>query len=324
MKFGVLSTAGIARDAAIPGIRRSEHEVTAVASRDPERASQFADALDIRTACGSYEALFDADIDAVYNPLPNGLHAEWTERAADAGLDVLCEKPLTTNAERAVELFDHCEDAGVTLMEAFMYRFHPRTERSFEVADSVLGEVRSVDATFKFGLPDGPDIRLDPELGGGALLDVGCYTVSAVRGFLGEPERAYAHFTDTRESGVDTEIAGVLEYADGQTGRISAGFDTAHVQRYRVEATDGYLEADRCFGPGVEEVEFTYSADGRTVTETFDAVDHYELEVEHFADCVAQGTTPRIDRAETVANMRVLDALADSAADGVPTRIADT
>jgi predicted dehydrogenase len=323
MKFGILSTASIARDATIPGIRRSEHEVAAVASRDPERASQFAEELDIPVACGSYEALFDVDIDAVYNPLPNALHAEWTERAAEAGLDVLCEKPLTTNAGRAVELFDYCEDAGVTLMEAFMYRFHPRTERAREIADEVLGDVRSVDATFKFRLPEGPDIRFDPDLGGGALLDAGCYTVSAVRGFLGEPERAYAHFADTRDSGVDTEVAGILEYADGRTGRVSTGFDTAHVQRYRVEATDGYLEADPCFGHGVEEVSLTYSVDDRTATETFDAVDHYELQAEHFADCVADGTTPRIDRSETVANMRVLDALRESATDGTPVRIAD-
>ena len=321
MKFGIISTAAIARDAVIPAIQKSDHEVTAVASRDADRAAQFADEIGIPASYGSYEALFDADVDAVFNPLPNALHAEWTERAADAGLDVLCEKPLTTDAASAAALFDYCEDAGVTLMEAFMYQFHPRTERAREVASDVLGDVRAIDATFKFQHPE-PNIRYDPDLGGGSLLDTGCYAVSAIRGFLGEPDRAYAHSDDPRGSGVDTEVAGLFEYDDGRTGRVSTGFDTAHVQRYRVEAVDGWLEAWDCFAPGVTEVEIRYAVDGREVTETFDAVDQYQLEVEGFADAAESGTTPRVDRAETVGNMRALDALAKSAATGVPVDVA--
>ncbi|ESP88108.1 Gfo/Idh/MocA family protein [Candidatus Halobonum tyrrellensis] len=322
MRFGILGTADIARESVIPGIRKSDHEAAAVASRDHERAERFAEECDITEAYGSYEALFDADIDAVYNPLPNALHAEWSERAADAGLHVLCEKPLTTTADRTVDLFDHCADAGVTLMEAFMYQFHPRTERTREVAVEELGDVRSVDATFTFRLPGPPDIRLDADLGGGALFDVGSYAVSAARGFLGEPDRAYAHFADTRDSGVDTDVAGLLEYDDGRTARVAAGFDTAHVERYRVEAVDGFLEARDCFAPGEREVAMRYEVDGRRVEETFDAVDQYEREVEGFAAAAESGSPPRVDRAETLGNVRTLDALRESAAEGVPVDVA--
>jgi xylose dehydrogenase (NAD/NADP) len=320
MRFGILGTANIGRAAMIPAIDETDHVVGAIASRDAERAAGVAAAFDIPASYGSYEELLEADLDAVYVPLPNALHAEWTRRAADAGLDVLCEKPLTADAEAAAALFDYCADAGVTLMEGFMYRFHPRTERARAVVSDALGEVRSVDATFKFRLPDPADIRYDPELGGGALLDAGSYAVNAVRGFLGEPDRVYAVAADTRDSGVDTALTGVLEYAGGRTGRVTTSFDTAGVQRYRVECVDGYLEADDCFVPG-EDASLTYEVDGREATETFETVDHYVRQVEHFASCAATGRTPRVDRSETVGNMRVLDALAASAETGEPVRV---
>ncbi|WP_276270676.1 Gfo/Idh/MocA family protein [Haloarcula litorea] len=320
MRFGVLSTARIGRESVIPAIEKSDHEVVAIASRDGERARAAADALGIPAAYEGYETLLSAaDVDAVYNPLPNAAHAEWTERAADAGLHVLCEKPLTLDAAAAADLFDYVEDRGVTLMEAFMYQFHPRTERAREIVAEELGEVRAVDASFKFRLDDEGDIRLDPELGGGSLLDVGCYAVSAVRGFLGEPDRAFARATDPRGTGVDTDLAGVLAYDDGPTARVACGFDTPEFERYRVETTDGWLEARTPFGPAPDEsVSLTYAVDGREVTETFDPVDQYTLQVEAFADAVAAGEPPRVDRAETLGNMRALDALARSADRGAP------
>ncbi|OYR87581.1 glucose-fructose oxidoreductase, partial [Halorubrum distributum] len=130
LEFGVLGTAGIARKAVIPAIAASDHAVGAVASRDAARAERFAAENAIPRSYGSYEALLDDDaLDAVYVPLPNGRHAEWTKRAADAGLDVLCEKPLAADAAEARDVVAHCDERGVTLMEAFMYRYHPRTER---------------------------------------------------------------------------------------------------------------------------------------------------------------------------------------------------
>ena len=321
LEFGVLGTAGIAGKAVVPAIAASDHAVGAVASRDADRAAAFATQHSIPRSYGSYEALLDDEaLDAVYVPLPNGLHGEWTKRAADAGLDVLCEKPLTADAAEARAVVDHCDRRGVTLLEAFMYRYHPRTERVVELAATELDDVRTVTATFRFPLYDRPeDVRLDPALAGGSLMDVGCYPVSLARTVLGTPDRAYAHTGDTRDAGVDTELAGVLAYDDGRSARVASGFDTRHVERYRVDATNGWVTVENAFdAPADERLELTYEIDGRHGVETFPAVDQYRLQVEHFADCVAGDATAVTDGAEAVTNMRILDALAESAATGIP------
>ncbi|ELZ48756.1 oxidoreductase domain protein [Halorubrum distributum JCM 9100] len=321
LEFGVLGTAGIARKAVIPAIAASDHAVGAVASRDAARAERFAAENAIPRSYGSYEALLDDDaLDAVYVPLPNGRHAEWTKRAADAGLDVLCEKPLAADAAEARDVVAHCDERGVTLMEAFMYRYHPRTERAVALAATELDDVRTVTATFRFPLYDRPnDVRLDPDLAGGSLMDVGCYPVSLARTILGEPDRAYAHAGDTRDAGVDTELSGVLAYDDGRSARVASGFDTQLVQRYRVDATNGWVAVKRAFdAPTDEPVELEYEIDGRHGVETFPAVDQYRLQVEHFAERVADGTAPLTDGQEAIANMAAIDALAESAADGGP------
>ena len=321
MRFGVLSTADIGVASVIPAIQASDHQATAIASRDESRAEAAADELGIPRAYGSYEALLsDDDLDAVYVPLPNGLHATWIRRAADAGLHVLCEKPIAGDAEEAAAVFDYCEERGVTLMEAFMYRFHPRTERAREVVRDELGEVTSVASTFTFRMPDGAeDIRLDPALDGGSVMDVGCYATSAARLFLGEPDRVLASTVDTRTSGVDTRMAGVLEYDSGAQATVISGFDAPETQYYRVQTTDGWLHAEPAFNVSpTASVELTYAVDGREVTESFDPVDDYRLEVEHFAECAETGAEPRVDRTETVGNMRTIDAIYRSAETGEP------
>jgi xylose dehydrogenase (NAD/NADP) len=326
MRFGVISTADIGIDSVIPAIVASDHEVTAVASRERSTAEEVARMFDIPTAYGSYEGLLgDDSLDAVYIPLPNGLHAEWIRAAADAGLHVLCEKPLTGDPSETEAVFDYCEERGVQLMEAFMYRFHPLTERAAEVVETGLGEVRAVTSTFTFRMPDGAeDIRLDPDLTGGSVLDVGTYAVSAARLFLGEPDRVYARTHDGRDCGVDTEMAGLMEYDSGATARVQSGFETPLTQYYRVETTDGWLRAEPTFDVDVTgTTSLTYAVDGREVTERIDPADHYRLEVEHFAECVESGETPRVDRTESVAHARVLDALFESAGDGRPVAVGD-
>ncbi|MEF8827116.1 MAG: Gfo/Idh/MocA family oxidoreductase [Halapricum sp.] len=324
MRFGILSTAKIARKDVIPAIQKSDHEVLAIASRDGDRAAGVAKDLGIPRSYGGYEQLLaDDDLDAVYNPLPNALHAEWTREAADAGLHVLCEKPLAENAEQAAALHEYCEERGVTLMEAFMYRFHPRTERAADIAREELEGVHAVDASFKFALRDRPgDIRLDPDLAGGSVMDVGCYAISAARLFLGEPDQVFARTQDSRGSGVDTDMAGVLEYDDGALARVASGFDTPAVQTYRVEAENGWLEVETAFDIGPSEAgKIEYEIDGRRVTERFDPVDQYTREVEHFADSAATGIAPRIDASESMANMAVIDAVFESATDGTPVEV---
>lgn len=322
MRFGILSTANIARSAVIPAIRESDHEVVAIASRDRSAAEAVGETFAIPDRYGAYAELFGADIDAVYNPLPNALHDEWTRRAADHGLHVLCEKPLTSDATSAEALFDHCADAGVTLMEAFMYRLHPRTTRAFEIVANQLDTVRAATATFTFQLGDRPDdIRLSPELAGGSRMDVGCYAVSAVRGFLGEPRGVSAHTIDSRNAGVDTEMVATLAYDDAHA-QVRAGFDTKRREHYRVDAENGWLEAESVFvGKPDEAVSIEYAVDGRTVTERFEPADPYRLEVEAFADAVESGAPPAVGREETIANMRVLDAIGESAAAGEPIEV---
>jgi xylose dehydrogenase (NAD/NADP) len=323
MDFGVLGTANIALGAVVPAIEQTDHRVLAIASRDADRAASTAEAHGIPRSYGSYEALLDdADLDAVYNPLPNALHAEWTKRAADRGLDVLCEKPLAVDAAEAADVGTYCEDAGVTLMEAFMYRYHPRTRRAATVAREYLGDLRSLDAEFTFPLPDREDIRLDPDLAGGSLMDVGCYAVSTARLFLGEPVSAFATTHDERDCGVDTELAGVLTFADGATATITCGFEAVDTQRYRVGGTDGWLEADPAYVPrGDDGVTLRWGTGDRTVEESFDPTDQYRLQVEHFADCVREGRRPRTDATEATRNMAVVDALYESADRGEPVAV---
>lgn len=318
MRFGVISTANIGTKVVVPAIRDAGHDVVAIASRDEARAEDVADRLEIPRAYGHYEELFeDESVDAVYNPLPNALHAEWTKRAADHGLHVLCEKPLAVDADEAREMGTYCDRQGVTLMEAFMYRYHPRTRRAVEIATEL--DVRSVKATFQFPMRDTENVRLDPSLAGGSLMDVGCYAVTAARLFLGEPERVYATTADTMDSGVDTELTAILEYKDGATAELSSGFTTMDTQSYRVEATEGWLEAPEAFVPrGDAGTELKYAIDGRQVTEQFDPVNQYALEVEHFVDCVESDTRPDTDADEAVRTMTVIDALYESAREGRP------
>ena len=321
MRFGIISTADIGVQSVLPGIAASEHEIAAVASRDGARAEDVAEQFDAPSAYEGYDAMLDDDtLDAVYIPLPNGLHAEWIRRAADAGLHVLCEKPLTGNTAETEAVFDYCEARDVVLMEAFMYRFHPLTERALEIVETELGEVRSVTSTFTFRMPDGAeDIRLDPDLAGGSIMDVGCYAISAARLFLGNPDRVYGETTDGRDCGVDTEMTAVLSYDDGATASLQSGFETPLTQYYHVRTTDGWLRADPTFDVGVENsTSLTYSVDGETTTEQLDPTDHYRLEVEHFADCVERDATPRVDRTESVEIMRIIDAIKESADLGGP------
>ena len=317
MKFGVLSTADIARTAFVPGVRETDHEVLAIASRDGDRAAAVADDLGIPRSYEGYDALLsDDDLDAVYNPLPNAHHAEWTRRAADEGLHVVCEKPLGVDAAEAREMGEYCADRGVTLMEGYMYRYHPRIERLIEIARTELDDVRSVTGRFTFLMPEGADdIRLDPDLAGGSLRDVGVYPIDVARRILGDPTRVTGFTADTRGSGVDTEAAAVLEYDDGATAQVSSGFETPKSQYVRVEAPNGWAEVEEAFNVAGETT-LRYGVGGRTVTETFDPVDQYGLEVEHFADCVDTGEAPLTDAESGAATLRIIDAIEESAATG--------
>lgn len=322
VRWGILSTANIGRGAVIPAIHASRNgRVWAVASRDGARAEAFAQANGIARAHESYEALLrDGDIDAVYIPLPNSMHREWTVRAAEAGKHVLCEKPLALTGNECREMVDAADGAGVTLMEAFMYRFHPRTERVVElVRAGTIGALHAIQASFSFQLRTRDNIRLQAALGGGALMDVGCYCVNVSRTLAGrEPTRVFARAT-IGQTGVDEQLWGMLEFE----GELVAQFDCALTmerrETYRAAGTDGYLDVERAFLPGQDAVAFE-ERKGREepVVHRVDGADEYQLMVEHFADCVLDGTPPRYSAHEAAANMRVIEALYRSAREGEP------
>ena len=217
IRWGILSTARIGRRAVAPAIRASRNgRLQAVGSRDAAKARAYADELEIETSHGSYQAVLDdASVDAVYIPLPNALHKEWVIRAADAGKHVLCEKPLGIDVAEVKDMDRAARLNGVKLMEAFMYRFHPRSERAFAIAASGrLGRIRMVRSVFTFALRAIDDIRRSPELGGGSLMDVGCYCVNATRTLLGtEPDTVQA-VARMGSTGVDEAMFATLRFPD--------------------------------------------------------------------------------------------------------------
>lgn len=323
LRWGVLSTANIGRAAVIPALKAAAGaEVVAVASRDLDRAERFATDHEIPTAYGDYDTLLaDPGIDAVYIPLPNRLHAEWTVRAAEAGKHILCEKPLAMDAAEC-ELMEAAADAaGVVLMEAFMYRFHPRTRRVLELLQAgAVGEVRSIRSAFTFRLRNSDNIRLSAELGGGALMDVGCYCVNVSRTLAGsEPVAAQASARWTGNSplkGVDDELTGVLHFPGGVTAHFDCALTQERWEFYEVAGTDGVLRVDSAYLPGTGDVSAVVHRGRKREEYTVPGDDQYRLMVEHFGACVRDGSTPRWPVAEAAANMRAMSALYRSARGG--------
>ena len=316
VRWGVLGVAKI-NDRWLPSFARTKHaELRAIASRDLNKAREAARAAGIPKAHGSYEALLeDPEIDVVYIPLPNTLHAEWTRKAADHGKHVLCEKPLTPTAPLAEELVAYCAAHNVKLMDGFMWPHHPRTSRVREMINSgAIGEVQHVAGAFTFKLPlDPSNIRLRSDLAGGSLLDVGCYPVYGIRWAFGEePVRAYA--AGRYEYGVDLEMSGMVCLADGRIGTFDCGFTMPMRQWLEITGSEGGIFIQDMWTPSLARAAFTLQRDNHepevVVIEGEDQIAHM---IDHFSQAV-QGAVPlRIDPLEAVKTLRVLDAIADAA-----------
>ncbi len=320
LRWGILSTANIGRAAVIPAIHKSTSgAVIAVASRDARRAQEFAAANGIPHAHGTYQALLeDERIDAVYIPLPNSLHRDWTIRAVEAGKHVLCEKPLGLSAAECDAMATAADAAGVACMEAFMYRFHPRIDRVLDlVAQGAIGTLRSVYAvlTFKVTKPD--NIRLSPELGGGALMDVGCYCINAGRTIMrSEPEEVHAVALWT-DRGVDEQMVGMLRFEGGAVVQFDCALSLERRECFHVAGTDGHLEVTNAYLPGTADVTIEeYHGPREKTSHAVAGVDEYQLMVEHFAECALSGAPVRYPLSEAAANMRVIEALYRSARNG--------
>ncbi len=324
LHWGVLGTARIA-NSVVKGIRGSSNsELLAVASRDWEKARNWAQVRDVPHYFGSYDEMLASDlIDAVYIPLPNALHKEWSIRAAEHGKHVLCEKPIAVSAQEVEELIAASQKNGVKIMEAFMYRFHPQTERIRQlVADQVVGETRIVRATFDFYLRRLHDVRWSKELGGGALLDVGSYCVNVSNLVAGTLPSAVTASAIWAASGVDMSLAGTLEYPNGVLGVIDCSFQvgTAMQQRLAISGTEGLISVSRPFSRGPEEETSIVVDKADNVSEAeqikVPGANHYQLMVEHFADAVLNDTELSYPLQESMANMRVLEALIEAGRTG--------
>jgi D-xylose 1-dehydrogenase (NADP+, D-xylono-1,5-lactone-forming) len=320
LRWGILSTANIGRVAVIPAIQASTNgEVVAIGSRDAGRARAFGEAAGIPVRHGSYQALVDdPSVDAIYLPVPNSLHREWTIKAAERGKHVLCEKPMALSAAECREMGRAATANGVKLMEAFLYRFHPRTRRVVELVRSgSVGELRVLRSAFTFRLSRPNNIRLDPDLGGGALMDVGCYCVNLSRTVAGvEPVEAQA-WANWGPTGVDVELTGALRFPSGVVAQFDCALSLERREWFEIAGTDATLRVDAAYLPGTDEVTIEESR-GRApaIEHRVSGADEYREMVEHFADAVLHDRAVRYPPAEAAANMRVIEALYRSARDG--------
>lgn len=319
VRWGILSTAGIATTKVIPGLLKADRsEVLAIASRDVVHAREAAAALGIPRAYGSYDALLaDPDVDAVYIPLPNHLHAAWTIAAARAGKHVLCEKPLALTAAEAQGMVDACRESGVLLMEAFMYRLHPSWVAVRElVASGRIGRLVAVDSWFSYFNDDPANIRNIRAFGGGALYDIGCYSVNLSRMlFGGEPDRVQAAITRDRSSGVDILTSGILEFAEG-VATFTCSTRTEPDQRVDIHGTEGRISIEIPFNiPPDRPTHVSVIAGGDPPVApaaerlTFETADPYAVEATGFAAAVLDGGPVPTPPEDAVANLRVIERL---------------
>jgi predicted dehydrogenase len=318
VRWGVLSTANIGVKALIPAIQASRNgRLIAIASRDLERAEAIALIERGARAYGDYQALLDdPDVDAVYIPLPNSLHREWAIKAAAAGKHVLCEKPLGLTVAEVEEMYAASERAGVALMEAFMYRFHPQIAWTLaQVVAGRIGEVRLIRSSFGFDLRQNPEnIRLKAALGGGSLMDVGCYPLSLSRVFFGvAPLRAATLVVEPEGSEVEVGMQAALDFGGDRRAVIDSGFAHYWGQSAELIGDLGRLVIPRPFTPGRGETVVRLETAQETIERRFDPVDQYVLQVEAFADCVQNGRTPPLDKADALAQAHAIELVYASA-----------
>ncbi|MDW7995738.1 MAG: Gfo/Idh/MocA family oxidoreductase [Gemmatales bacterium] len=320
LRWGILGVAKI-NERIIPAFTEARYaELIAIASRTSEKAQRAASRWHIPRAYGSYEALLaDREIEAVYIPLPNSLHAPWTIRAAQAGKHVLCEKPLASHAEEARSMVAVCRQCGVALMDGFFWPHHPRTARiREEIARGLIGEVRHVQGSFSFPLElDPSNIRLQPELAGGCVMDVGCYPVYGALWVFGElPHRVFARAQ--YEFGVDLTMTGILEFGEGKTATFDCSFVWPFRQALEIVGTRGRIRIPDMWLPPDPAVFFVETEDGYKAEIAVSGVNQIAAMLDNFSQAVLHQRPPEPSAENAVQVMQVLDALRESARIGQP------
>ncbi|MFD2657664.1 Gfo/Idh/MocA family protein [Gracilibacillus thailandensis] len=320
IKWGIISTANIAQKAVIPGIKESETgEVYAIASRNLGNAKETAEELEIPVAYGSYEELLaDPDIDAVYIPLPNHLHKEWSIKAMEAGKHVLCEKPIALNTKEALEMEAASEKAGVILAEAFMYRYHPRYQKIQEIIQSgEIGAIRGIHGAFTFNNAAAKEnVRFRKDWGGGSLYDVGVYPISAARMILNEePQAATVHaFFSEQHDHVDMMASGILEFDHGVALTFDCGMWADFRNRLEILGTEGRIEIPSAFVTNQNQQDhfYLYTSNGTKEVEV-PYVNQYALQADVIGHSIQKNKTLPFPVADAILNMKVLDACLTSA-----------
>jgi D-xylose 1-dehydrogenase (NADP+, D-xylono-1,5-lactone-forming) len=320
LRWGLLGTANINQAVITPLRMSSRNQLTAIASRTPDRAAAYAQQWQIPRHFGSYEAMLaDPEIDVVYVSLPNSLHAEWTIKAAQAGKHVLCEKPLCVTVAEVDAVAAAAQAAGVVVAEAFMYQHHPQTLTVKEiVASGVLGQIYLVRAAFTFDISGRPDdVRLKPELSGGGLWDVGCYPVSYARTVLGaEPVEVFGWQT-LGASGVDLAFAGQMRFPDGSYAQFDAGFQAPLRAHLEIVGKSGTLTVPHPYKPDLEDPLLLQRGE-QVETIMVKGQELYLGEVEDMADCVLLGKAQRLPLDWSRQQAATLVALYESARSGKP------
>ena len=322
VRWGILGTAKIALTKVIPAMQRSEWcEIVAIASRDFAQAEESAERVKVRKAYGSYEALLaDDSIEAIYNPLPNNLHVPWTIRAAEAGKHVLCEKPIAINAAEARTLIDVRDRTGVLIQEAFMVRTHPQwVETRRLIKSGSIGSLRSITGFFSYFNSDPANIRNHLELGGGALMDIGCYPINISRFvYESEPRRVFSTIERDAATGTDTLTTAVLEFPNGHS-TFTCSTRLAPYQRMIFHGTEGRIEVLIPFNAPHEHptqivIDTSDDLTGESAeTIEFPICDQYEIQGTLFSQAIRGNREQAIPLEDSVNNMKVIDAVFRSA-----------
>lgn len=313
MRWGILGAAKHARNHLIPAIKAaSGNELVGIASRDGAKAAATAEELDIPRSYEGYEALLaDPDIDAVYNPLPNHLHLPMTIAALEAGKHVLCEKPVGLYRDQVVDLGAAMERTGHRAMEGFMYKHHPQWDLVMElIGDGRIGDVRMTQAWFSYDQQDAGNIRWNREFGGGALYDIGCYTINSARLVFGEDPRDVAAVMKLHpEHDVDVATSAVLEFSSGHA-TFTVSVEQTPSQLMTIVGTDGHIIIDRPFNPWIGvDATVMVQRDSDVETIVVPEQDHFRIEVERFAESILNDDPFVVTLDDSLANMAVIDAV---------------
>ncbi len=321
LKWGLLSTARINRSLIPPLQVSKRNHLLAVASRSQETADAYAKEKKIERAYGSYESLLaDPDIDVIYNPLPNHLHAEWTVKAVEAGKHVLCEKPLALRVEEVDAIRSAAHKHGRVVAEAFMYRHHPQTLKVLEIVRSgSLGTLKLIRGSFSFILSREGDVRLSPEMGGGSIWDVGCYPISYARAVLGEEPLEVFGWQVTGPTGIDETFVGQMRFREDVHVQFDSSFVIPFHSFMEIVGSEGTLNIPRPFKPGVNEKIYLTRGD-KTETITVKGQELYIGEVEDMADAILLGRDALVSLDDSRANVAVINALLESARTGKPVK----